>query len=243
MASKNRQIERWSNLKQPNLINLSCPLCQYDGSINNYKKYMANDIFCAGIIIRHQCPYCDLLFGDLRFLYLTEEQIQNDHDDTYSYFTEGDNSISKLDCLNSINIFKDKTKSVLDYACGIGKLIPILKNDGYNITGYDKYVKHENVLNNIDDIKFDVIFSINFIEHLINPLEDIKKILVHLNNDGYLIFISDCVDEYLVEFTHFHVFYYLGKSFQLLCDKLNLKIIGSNKIGDFNIKVLQKLKL
>ena len=89
-------------------------------------------------------------------------------------------------------------------------------------------------------MKFDVIFSTNFIEHVINPLEDIKKILVHLNDDGYLIFISDCVDEYLVEFTHFHAFYYLGRSFQLLCDKLNLKIVGSNKIGDLVIKVLQK---
>ena len=62
MASKNRQIERWTNLKQPNLINLQCPLCEYNETINNYKKCMANDIFCAGIIIRHQCPYCDFAF-------------------------------------------------------------------------------------------------------------------------------------------------------------------------------------
>jgi len=104
MASRNRQTERWSKLKQPDLINLSCPLCEYDGPIYNYKKYKANDIFGAGIIIRHQCPCCDLLFGDLRFLYLSEEEIQNDYDDTYSYFSEGDGTTSKLDCLNSINM-------------------------------------------------------------------------------------------------------------------------------------------
>ena len=29
MASRDRQNERWSKLKQPTLINLSCPLCEY----------------------------------------------------------------------------------------------------------------------------------------------------------------------------------------------------------------------
>ena len=240
MASKERQIKRWNNLEIPYPINLNCVVCDYTGLNENFIKLYATDIFNAGTLIRHKCPNCSLIFGDLRFLNLSEEEINNDYQDVYSYFIEGDNLTFQLNSLNSINIFKNKNLSYLDYACGTGKIIPILKNKGYNIYGYDKYVKGKNVINNIDNMKFDVIYSNNFIEHLINPLEDIKKILNHLNCNGYLIFISDCIDEYMVEFTHFHTYYYTGNSFNILCNKLNLDIIESKTVGPCKIKVLRK---
>jgi len=240
MASKQRQIERWKNLERLSPINLNCIVCDYTGLNETFLKLYADDIFQAGKIIRHKCPNCGLIFGDLRFLNLSDEEISNDYEDVYTYFTEGDNRADQLNSLNSINIFQDKRLSYLDYACGIGKMIPILKNKGYNIYGYDKYVKQTNVLNNIDNMKFDVIYCNNFIEHLIHPLEDIKKILNHLNDNGYLIFISDCIDEYMVEFTHFHTYYYTGNSFIILCDKLNLEIIESKTVGPCKIKVLRK---
>ena len=243
MASKKRQIERWQKLSQPELINLKCNICENIDLNENFLKIYADDIFCAGKIIRHQCPKCELIFGDLRFLNLTEEEIENDYSDAYSYFTEGNNTQYLINCLNSIEIFKNKELTYLDYACGTGKMIPILKEKGYNICGYDKYVKNIDVLNNIDNNnKFDVIYSSNFIEHLISPIDDIKKILEHLNDDGYLIFLSDCIDEYKVEYTHFHTYYYLGNSFNILCEKLNLNVIESKTVGLFRIKVLKKRK-
>ena len=240
MASKERQIKRWNNLQRPCPINLNCIVCEYTDLNEKFFKLYANDIFNAGTIIRHKCPNCGLIFGDLRFLSLSEEEINNDYQDAYSYFAEGDNVKYQLDSLNSINIFQNKKLSYLDYACGIGNMIPILKNMGYNIYGYDKYVKGTNVINNIDNMKFDVIYSNNFIEHVINPIEDIKKILNNLNSNGYLIFISDCIDEYMVEYTHFHTYYYTGNSFNILCDKLNLDIIDSKTVGPCKIKVLKK---
>lgn len=240
MASKQRQIERWSNLKIVYPINLICVICEYNDLNEKFSKLYANDIFNAGTIIRHKCPKCGLIFGDLRFLRLSEEEINNDYQDTYIYFNEGNNTNIQLDCLNSIHIFQDKNLSYLDYACGVGNVIEILKNKGYNICGYDKYVKNKNVLNNVDNMKFDVIYSNNFIEHLIHPLEDIKKMLTILNDNGYLIFMSDCIDEYIIEFTHFHTYYYTGDSFNILCDKLNLDIIESKQVGPCKVKVLRK---
>ena len=120
-------------------------------------------------------------------------------------------------------------------------MIPILKSNGYNIYGYDKFVKNENVLNNIDNMKFDIIYTNNFIEHIINPIADIQKILLHLNDNGYLIIMSDCFDEYKIEYTHYHLYFYTGESFNILCNKLNLDIIESKTIGPCKIKVL-KLK-
>ena len=240
MASKQRQIERWGNLKNVHPINLICVICEHNDLNENFSKLYANDIFNAGTIIRHKCPSCGLIFGDLRFLQLSEEEINNDYQDTYSYFNEGDNIKIQLDCLDSIHIFQDKSLSYLDYACGVGNMIGVLKSKDYDIYGYDKYVKNQNVLNNVDNMKFDVIYSNNFIEHLIHPLEDIKKMLTVLNDNGHLIFISDCIDEYIVECTHFHTYYYTGDSFNILCDKLKLDIIESKTVGSCKVKVLKK---
>lgn len=241
MASSERQIKRWENLKQPDYKLLTCFVCKHCDINDNFKKYYANDIFNAGQIVRHQCPNCDLVFGDLRFLNLNEVEINNDYCDTYSYFKEGDSYIYQLNALNSIEVFKNKECSYLDYACGTGKIIPILRKNGYNISGYDKYVISKNVLNNIDGMKFDVITSNNFIEHLINPIDDIKKMLNHLNNNGYLIFTSDCIDEYKIEFTHFHTFYYLGKSLSIIANELNLNIVELKSVGEHRVLVLQRI--
>jgi 2-polyprenyl-3-methyl-5-hydroxy-6-metoxy-1,4-benzoquinol methylase len=240
MASKERQIKRWNNLQHPRLNSLNCIICEYTDLNQNFSKLYANDIFCAGTLIRHKCPNCGLIFGDLRFLNLSEEEINDDHEDVYSYYSEGNTVPYILDNLNSLDIFKNKNLSYLDYACGIGKMIPILKDKGYNIYGYDKYVKNNNVLNNIDNTKFDVIYTNNFIEHVINPIEDIKKILLHLNDNGYLIIMSDCFDEYKIEYTHYHLYFYTGNSFNILCDKLNLDIIDNKTVGECKIKVLKK---
>ena len=240
MASKERQIKRWNNLQQPRPISLNCIICEYTDLNKNFLKLYAKDIFCAGKLIRHKCPNCGLIFGDLRFLNLSEKEINDDHEDVYSYYSEGNTVPYILDNLNSLDIFKNQNLSYLDYACGIGKMIPILKDKGYNIYGYDKYVKNNNVLNNIDNKKFDVIYTNNFIEHVINPIEDIKKILLHLNDNGYLIIMSDCFDEYKIEYTHYHLYFYTGNSFNILCDKLNLDIIDSKTVGGCKIKVLKK---
>lgn len=240
MASKERQLKRWEIIKQPEYINLKCFICDYENLYNSFKKIIAKDIFGMDEIIRHECPNCNLIFGDLRYINLSEEERQNDHDDTYSYFTEGETTNLQLNALKSLNIFNNKNLTFLDYACGEGKMIPILKNLNYNIKGYDKFVKNNNVLNNIDNLKFDVIYSNNFIEHLIDPINQIKDILTHLNDGGYLIFISDCIDEYKIEYTHFHSFYYVGNSFKNLCEKLNLNIIEDKYISPCKIKVLQR---
>jgi hypothetical protein len=239
MASKERQIQRWNNLQQPCDTHLRCAICDYNDLNEKFEKLYSRDMFYAGIIVRHKCPNCGVIYGDLRFINLSEEEIRNDHDDLYSYYSEGDTTPYIIENLNSLELFKNKKLSYLDYACGIGSVLPIFKNNGYNICGYDYYVKNQNVLNNIDNMKFDVIYTNNFIEHVTNPIEDIKKILQHLNNDGYLIIISDCFDEYKIEYTHYHLYFYTGNSFNILCEKLNLNIIESKTIGPCKIKVLQ----
>ena len=245
--SKSRLINRWSNFKQPCLTELKCYICDYSNTLDQFKEYKSNDVFEAGELIRYQCPQCDVIFGDMRFLLLDKSIIEDDYTDLYSYYSEGNTTKYILEVLESLEIYGDKSKSYLDYACGKwNTAVDNLKIKGYNSTGYDKYVGDGKIiLNDITDLKFDVIFSCNFIEHLINPIEDIIDILEHINNDGYLIFITSCF-EYCIDFTHYHTFFFVGRSLEFLCKRLNLRIVESKKIvfddGEFTtVNVLKRI--
>ena len=241
MVSKDRQIQRWNGTVQPNFEYLKCVICGFSGENKSFKKLYAEDIFCAGTLIRHECPACGLIFGDLRFLSMPINEIRDDHEDTYSYFVEGDNTMFLKVCFRSIDILKKKHLSFLDYACGDGKMIPILKQDCYNISGYDKYVISSNVLSNIDGLKFDIIYAVNFIEHLIDPVSDISYMLTHLNYGGYLVFISDCIDIYKIEYTHFHTFYFTGNSFNILLETLKMRIVHNETRENNRIIILERI--
>lgn len=226
-----RQIIRWSNIKRQDIDTLKCYICDYENNVNEYKIYKAYDNFNAGELIRYQCPNCDVIFGDLRFLNLSKDEIEKDYQDVYSYLKEGDTTSYILTAFDKIDILKNKNLKYLDYACGEwNNAIEKLSQDGYNIKGYDKYVTGKKyILNNLDKTtKFDVIYNNNYAEHLINPLEDISSMLSFLEPNGYLIFITPCFD-YCVEYTHYHTFYFSDKSLQIIADKLNVSFIKSYK--------------
>lgn len=240
-------INRWKNLKQPVLENLMCKICNYENTLEQYKIYKTNDIFNAGELIRYQCPNCDVIFGDLRFLNMDKEEISKDYIDLYSYYNEADTSKYILKCLNKINFGKDKV--YLDYACGKKmETLNLLNDHNYNVYGYDAYVdnSHNKFIKNINDIKnIDIIYSNNYIEHVIEPFEDLQILIDLLNNNGKLVLISPCW-EYCIEFTHYHTFFFLGKSIQYLCEKLKIREVFSEKIffedGDSTIiKVFEKI--
>jgi SAM-dependent methyltransferase len=237
-----RQIQRWSKLKHPELKSLKCYICDYEDDISKFQVIKANDIFNAGELIRYKCPQCEVIFGDLRFLNLSREEINNDYTDLYSYYKEGDTTPYILQPLRECG-YLDKSKSILDYACGEwNNVIPILRNEGYDITGYDKFVGKYNTLPNK---QFDIVYNNNYIEHLINPLEDLKEILDLVKSGGLAIFLSSCF-EYCIEYTHYHTFFFGDKSLDIICKKLNLELIYTNKIvfsnNIFNIvKVFKKL--
>ena len=225
-----RQKIRWKNIKQPNPQYLFCTICGNNDKLANYKIFEADDIFNAGKLIRYECPSCKTIFGDLRFLQMPISEINKDYEDLYSYFSEGDTTSYILTVLENLDCFKDKSLKYLDYACGRwNKVIPELRNRDYDIIGYDKYVSEGGyTTNNLGDLKFDVIYNCNFIEHLINPLQDIQEIIKHLKPGGYLIFISPCF-EYCYDFTHYHTFYFNDTSLAHIGNKLNLKMTFSKK--------------
>lgn len=239
-------INRWKNLHQPNVKILKCNICDHTNDISSYKKYICNDMFYAGQLVRYQCPNCDVIFGDLRFLNLDLSIIAEDYTDLYSFYNEGDTSKYILHIFNLLNYKNDR--SYLDYACGKwNNTINILEKLNYTIHGYDKYVHsgQQNILNDISGKKFDVIYSSNYIEHVIDPINDLAILVDHLNDNGQLLFITGCF-EYRHESSHYHTYFFLGRSINILCQKLGIKLILSEKIkfddGDETIiKIFTKI--
>ena len=168
------------------------------------------------------------------------------HLNAYSYYKEGNNSKYILHIIQKLNLGFDKT--YLDYACGeTTHTLDILNLHNYNVYGYDAYVNniHPKFLKTLNiDTKFDVVYSSNFIEHVIHPFEDLKKLINLLTINGKLVMMSACW-EYFYEVTHYHTYFFLGKSVQYLCNELNIKEIYSEKIifedGEFTtVKVFEK---
>ena len=109
--AEEKMINRWKQLKQPEIVDLQCYICDYKSSISDYKQYTSHDIFNAGDIIRYQCPNCDVIFGDLRFLKLSKEEINDDYTDLYSYYKESDTTKYILEVFDKLNLFIPDNKN------------------------------------------------------------------------------------------------------------------------------------
>lgn len=233
MASQDRLIARWCNFQQPILNELECRICKHTNIITNYKKYYSNDMFHAGQLVRYQCPNCDVIFGDLRFLGLPASEIDDDYSDLYSYHKEGNSGPIFYECMKQIPYFLDKTKSILDFAAGVwSSLIPSFRDDGYNIIGYDKYVENCNyIVPSIEGCKFDIVYTSNYIEHVIDPVKNFKELMTHVEDDGVLIMIGPCFDYHMPN-THYHTFFFVNdKSLNYICNDVGIYIKDSYRIS------------
>jgi hypothetical protein len=239
---EDRLKKRWIKLnQQPDVKILECKICGYKDNIEKFSKYKSIDLFYAGELIRYKCNNCDVIFGDLRFLNLSKEEIGYDYIDLYSYYNEGDTSIyivKIFDKLIKEGYIKRKEKG-LDYACGKSdKHLEIINNKGYDIYGYDKYVynnsKYYIDINKIED-EYDYIFTNNYIEHIID-IDDIKDIIKLVKRGGKIIFATACF-EYNIEYTHYHTYFFIGRSIGYLEEKLGIKLLDTYDLGELDIKI------
>jgi SAM-dependent methyltransferase len=233
------QKTRWQNIHEQLLTELTCPVCEYFGKIDNFKLFACMDIFNFGLIKRYECPKCDLIFGDFKFLTLSQEEIQKDYMDTYSYYNEATTDEFFINLFNNIPHIT-KNQKIIDYGSGFQlKYHEILNNTGYNVEKYDKYIKNNEMIEPQHEF-YDVLFCHNLIEHVIHPINDVKEMVDLVKPGGLLIISSPCWD-YCCEQTHFHTFFFIGKSFSIVSSKLNIQEIDEIRNYETIIKVFKKL--
>jgi SAM-dependent methyltransferase len=219
--SKESLINRWKNLQQPTLPCLICPVCGNCANFDAYIPHKHEDMFYAGEIVRYECLQCDAIFGDLRMLGLSRAEVAQDYHDLYSFYNEGDTTKYMLEIFAKLNF--PQSVSYLDWACGEwNNYIPLLRNSGYDIDGYDPFVgdRRERPTR-----KYDCVLSNNFIEHVIEPYRDLAEILSFVKDGGCLVLISQCW-KYTITNSHYHTFYFLGRSVAWLEKALGIREVG-----------------
>lgn len=211
------------------VTSLICPICASQLDISTLKQYISKCIFNGGDLIRHQCAHCDVIFGPKKIMNLIDEHLSLEYKMLYQYYSEGDTTEFEIRTFESLNPTKDKL--YLNYGCGGGwnKSILILRECGYNVYGYEPFAKSggsDFIFTNLEqmkDMKFDGIFSNNLIEHVKFPRNLFIEIKNMLNNDGLMAHSTPNYD-YKYEFTRFHLYFFVGKSVDVLANKTGFNV-------------------
>lgn len=228
---------------------LTCEICGYHGDINTYQLYESTCIFDGGVLKRYQCPKCGVIFGPAKFRNLTTEEFNDDYVVHYLGHKEADSTNAEIDVFRMLHPQKGKT--YLNYGCGIwSRSMQILQDEGYIIYGYEPYAKDDKnpflitSREQLCKMRFDGIFSHDLLEHLSNPVEELKFMESLLATPDSKMSHGTACYLYKYEYTRFHMFFFTGKSIQLIAQQAGLKIIEevSDAATDFYCKVYQQLR-
>ncbi len=139
----------------------------------------------------------------------------------------------------------NKIFNVTEIGCGAGGILVPFKDAGKKITGYDfdeKYLDfgRKNGLNLIygdfysqtKDNSCDLIIMNHVFEHLLSPLDELKRLFPKLKYNGYLYMevpsiycISWCYPDPLTYFQNAHVYNYYEQYLRLLFEKFGMQVI------------------
>ena len=213
---------------------IRCPLCGHSGKKSSYETRTTFCIFGGGKIERYVCPACDLIFGPLKMLKLSPQQLQEEYEQNYSVFRESDTTPYELALFHAMKPEKDRI--YLNYgAGGWNATSRKLREEGFQVYDYEPFApvqKNEWSITSkagLRNMKFDGIFSNDLIEHLQNPVEELCFMKSLLNPDGKMYHATGCY-EYAFEYTRFHLFFFLGRSLQLLAQKSGLEVKLTDRI-------------
>lgn len=183
-----------------------CPLCK-SGRFLNYTEITDHAVSKESFILC-KCSDCKLLFTNPRPTQDTIGPYYNfpeyfSHEDKAKNITQWiyqkvrNHTISKK--VKFIEQFKKKGK-ILDYGCGTGEFLKFAKKQGWKVAGVEPNEKARDQANlklknkirsSIEELKknstYDVITLFHVLEHIHDLRKSCKKIISHLNSNGYLI--------------------------------------------------------
>lgn len=193
-------------------------------------------IFSHELLGRHtvqyfQCPQCGIITTETP--YWLEEAYQ-------SFYTLQDTHSISRNNLNAhrlppiLNILGVKNRTIIDYGGGYGVLTQLLRNRGYNVFCEDKYCP--NIFapqwTASANTKADLIFMAEVLEHLEDPVSQLKATLEEHHCDQLLLTttihsgIPPSFDWPYYGFEHGqHIQFHTRKSLTALATSLNLTYI------------------
>ena len=142
------------------------------------------------------------------------------------------NSIRNLSFLNSIYEINNET-SILDFGCGGNLFVDICRENGihksfgfdeYSHNGNDKYIHIQKAIMK----KWNIITLWGVLEHLVSPLDKMKKLKSMLTGNGIIAFTTIYIDG-KIPFQYKppeHLFYFTKESIFKMAEQFGMKIIS-----------------
>ncbi len=192
--------------------------------------------------IYHKCLECEYIYLDEAFHLdsVTEKKHYDNHDnnlDSLGYVKMFENLIDEF-----VTPLNYEIKTALDFGCGEGEVLPILLErrnipcDRYDLFYFPKKVHSGK--------KYDLIVSTEVFEHLSEPLEVFKNLLLHINKNGYILLMTafhPSNDEKFLKWFYIkdvtHIGFFSMKTFEYIATKLNLKIVKYNSKNSIMFKI------
>ena len=221
---------------------IECGICRYKNKVKSFKTIEADCDFEGGHLVRYICPECGVIFGPLKFADLSEQEFDDDYVVHYSGFKEGDSTDKEIAAFMQLK--PEKNKTYLNYGCGSwSSSIKALQDEGYVIYGYDPYSGDSKgnpfivtERKELKKMRFDGIFSNNLLEHLPDPAQELIFMKSLLSNTSAKMAHSTGCYEYMFEYTRFHMYFFTGRSLDVLAENAGLthgELIRDEKWEDF----------
>ena len=210
---------------------IRCGICGHEAKEGSFKAVETDCIFGGGHLKRYECPECGCIFGPLKFRDQTESEFSDDYTVHYAGFFETDCTWKERFAFELLHPRKDGV--YLDYGCGKwSHTINELREEGYEVWGYEPYasdVDNPYIITDretLEKMRFDGIFSNDLLEHLSDPVADMRFMAGLLKSADSRIAHNTSCYAYKYEFTRFHMFFFTGRSVEVLAEKAGLRIAG-----------------
>ncbi|MGN0161453.1 MAG: class I SAM-dependent methyltransferase [Lachnospiraceae bacterium] len=223
---------------------MKCPICQNDGKVifqsKVLKKYDVNYF---------QCPGCAFVYTESPF-WLQEAYDEALVDSDVGVMTRNIDAVIRVKAV--IDFFYKKDNTFLDYGGGYGIFTRMMRDAGYNFLWFDKFAKPllARGFEYNDGGKIDLLTSFEVLEHLVNPVEEIKR---YLDVTHELIFTTVCYDKkfkwkeptwwYYGREHGQHIAFYSEVTLQYLAESFGLRYYKLMGLHWFTKKKVSKMRL
>ena len=275
--SYNKYLAKYFNNRLPNeefFEKINCPLCKQ----KNDSVLIKIDLF---EYIR--CNVCDTIYNNPRLKkeFLEKMYSEGEYENYVKNLTSpGDQirkNITEVRKFNQLKSLFDFPGKVLDVGCGAGVFLTIASDNNWDCTGIElsksglnaAQEKGVNIIegsfdNYQSNKKFNCITFWGVLEHVVNPIEQIKKAVSLLDKNGVLIFEVPSADSLLMKYviehglvpyryieSARHLSFFSLKAIKMICEQqnLNLEYIESNGLDlqtvllqEFDSEIIKKIK-
>jgi hypothetical protein len=231
-------------LDQPQELR-TCPICELQTPISDFKLFKSHCIFGGGDLIRYQCSGCGLIFGPDKMFELSPAALGQDYEWHYRAYTEGDSTESERRAFFALQ--PQPGGIYLNYGAGAwSRSVQLLRQEGWQVYAYEPHGSASPTgpnsglldFSQMQTMRFDGIFSNNVLEHFRYPIAELQKMATYLSPRGRMAHATPCY-EYLYEYTRFHLFFFTGVSRDRLLQKAGLELIDEIVDGDFMCRTMQ----